>query len=351
MYIEPGSIYVASNGIFLNIDGEFYGVTSLEVDEKGVYIPTPIAVIVESMAIIQAVLQFVLIAWLKKNVKNKKTWVLLCLSLGAFFLTGFSSPETCLLRESARVELNPFFRLLFQRSEFGYTLFGQKPMSFYSYFIKLPSECVMFGSFTDPKIEKHYLTYGKYKDELSFVNYIILDQLCISNKFPTSGIVRDVFIINKRAFTAAVNEHLSLFKEKLGKGVCADGLLRDIESGKNILFDVLKEDELLWGILLGYGDHNAEIYARREAIKDGKTIALAPGYSSLEEELNAIDGLLEGFTHEYFIDLIPLPMFMCDANHIETQMLKNKYQQVQEHIRTVYNSPDFLDLVLHQLKS
>ncbi len=303
------------------------------------------------MAIIQAILQFVPIAWLKKNVKNKKTRVLPCLLLGAFFLTSFSFPETSLLRVNERVELNYFFKFLFQRSEFGYTLFGQKPMSFYSYFIKRPPECLMFANFTDPKIEKHYLTYDKYKDKFSFKNYIILDQLCISNKFPTSRMVRDVLIINKRAFAAAVDEHLSLFKEKLGQTVCVDSLLRAIESGKNVLFDVLNEDELLWGILLGYGDHNAEIYARREAIKDGKATAPVLGYSSLEKELDAIDDLLVGFTHEYFIDLISLPMFMCDANHIETQMLKNKYRQVQEHIHVVYDSPDFLDLVLRQLKS
>ncbi len=308
-------------------------------------------VIAESMAIIQAVLQFALIAWRKKNVKNKKIGVLLCLSLGAFFLTGSALPETCLLSASERIELNSFFRLLFQRSEFGYTLFGQKPMSFYSYFIQLPPECLMFGSFSDPRIEKHYLTYDKYKDRFSFENYIILDQLCISNKFPTSGAVRDILIINKRAFAATVNEHLSLFKEKLGQVVCAESLLKAIESGKNVLLDVLNEDELLWGILLGYGDHNAEIYARREALKNGKAIAPSPIYSSLEEELNAIDDLLMGFTHEYFIDLISLPMFMCDPNHIETRMLKKKYQQVQEHLRAVYNSPDFFDLVLRQLKS
>ncbi len=43
LYVEPGSVYVASNGIFLNIDGEFYGITSLEADENGVYIPMPVA--------------------------------------------------------------------------------------------------------------------------------------------------------------------------------------------------------------------------------------------------------------------------------------------------------------------
>lgn len=41
LYVEPGSIYVAPNGIFLIIEGELYGVTSIEVDESGVYVPVP----------------------------------------------------------------------------------------------------------------------------------------------------------------------------------------------------------------------------------------------------------------------------------------------------------------------
>jgi hypothetical protein len=304
-----------------------------------------------SMVTIQAILQFALTVWLKKSVKSKKTRMLFYLSLGASFFVSFSSPHSLLPLAREKIELQPFFKLLFQRSEFGYTLFGQKPMSFYSYFIKLPPESFIFTNISDPKIEKHYLIHDKYKDNFCCNNYIILDQLCISKKFPTSGIVRDILIINKQAFRETVNDYLPLFKERLSQATCADSLLKDIELGKNVLFDVLKEDELLWGILLGYGSHNSEIYARREAIKNGKAIVPFQGYSSLEEELDAIDDLLVGFTHEYFIDLIPLPMFMCDAKHIETQMLKKKYQQVQEHISKIYNSPDFLDIVLRQLKS
>lgn len=42
-YIEPESIYIAPNGIFLNMEGELYGITALNVDEEGIYIPTPTA--------------------------------------------------------------------------------------------------------------------------------------------------------------------------------------------------------------------------------------------------------------------------------------------------------------------
>lgn len=42
-YVEAGSVYVASNGIFINIDGELFGITSLNADENGVYISEPLA--------------------------------------------------------------------------------------------------------------------------------------------------------------------------------------------------------------------------------------------------------------------------------------------------------------------
>jgi hypothetical protein len=301
------------------------------------------------MVIIPAMLRCALTALLKKSVENNKIKVLLYLLIGAPLLCGFSFPQASFLRESERAELESFFRLLLKKSEFGYTLFGDKPLSFFSYCIKPPPGFLIFTSFTDPKIEKHYLTYQKYKDKLSTKSYIILDQICISNKFPTSESFRDILIINKQAFSKSVHTYLPLFKERLGENASADNLLLDIELGKNVLFDVLKEDELLWGILLGYGAHNAEIYARREAIKDGGSLFPTHNYSNLGEELDAIDDLLVGFTHEYFIDLIPLPMFLCDKNHVETQLLKSKYQKVQEHIHEVYNSPDFLNLVLQQL--
>jgi len=275
--------------------------------------------------------------------------MLIYLLVGAFFSFSFSSPSPS--SSSERIELESFFRLLFKKSEFGYTLFGQKPMSFYSYFIKLPPDSLIFANFSEPKLEKNFRTYSKYKDLLSSENYLIMDQTSISNKFSTSGMVRDIFVINRNAFRETVNKYLPLFEERLGEGICADDMLKDIEAGKNILFDVLKEDELLWGILLGYGAHNAEIYARREAIVEGRVLFATHGYSNLEEELEAIDHILAGFTHEYFIDQIPLPLFLCDTDHTETKSLKTEYQKVQKHITEVYNSSNFLDEVLERLHS
>lgn len=40
-YVEPGTVHVARDGIFLFIDGQVYPVHALAADENGVYIPTP----------------------------------------------------------------------------------------------------------------------------------------------------------------------------------------------------------------------------------------------------------------------------------------------------------------------
>ncbi len=37
-YVTPGTVYVAPEGIYLNLEGEFISVSSLGVDENGVYV-------------------------------------------------------------------------------------------------------------------------------------------------------------------------------------------------------------------------------------------------------------------------------------------------------------------------
>lgn len=239
--------------------------------------------------------------------------------------------------------------MLFTKSEFAYTLFGDKPMSFYSYFDKQPRECFIHAKFFEPRLERHYKTYEKYKHLFNTEHFLLIDQPCISDKFPTSGCVRDILIINKLAFIETIEKHQALFTQKLATSVTGKALLAEIEANRNILYEVLHEDELLWGILLGYGLHNAELYARREQINDKNTSEPSKGFACLEEELGCIDDILTGFNHAYHVDLISLPLFFCDKNDVETLHLKKKYSKVQEKIHDIYSSQYFLDLVYRQL--
>jgi hypothetical protein len=152
-------------------------------------------------------------------------------------------------------------------------------------------------------------------------------------------------------FIEIVDKHHDIFTQRLAQPVTGKALLAEIEANKNVLYEVLHEDELLWGILLGYGLHNAELYARREEINDNKAFTPSIGFSSIEEEIDTIDCTLTGFTHEHHVDLIPLPLFFCDKNDAETLLLREKYRQIREKIRAIYSSNDFSNLILMRLNS
>jgi hypothetical protein len=48
------------------------------------------------------------------------------------------------------------------------------------------------AKFLEPQLEHQYETYEKYKNYFNTKNFLLVDQPCISNKFPTAGYVRDI---------------------------------------------------------------------------------------------------------------------------------------------------------------
>jgi hypothetical protein len=323
---------------FLTLMGIYAGLLPLKQTNMESIFQLLVLVFAASMVIIQETHLFVPDVWLKR-IKNNLNMPLLLLA-GAF---------CCLKADSSQNEkhLEAFFKMLFEKSEFAYTLFGDKPMSFYSYCFKTPKDCLLRSSLFEPKLEFHYKFFEEYRRFFNKERFLILDQACISSKFSTSGYTRDIILINKVAFCETVNKHLALFQQRLGENVSAECLLVQIEE-KNVLFDVLKEDELLWGVLLGYGLHNAQLYAKRESIIEGKMERPTAGFATIKEELESIHNTLRAFSHEYFVDLIPLPKFLCDPHHEETCRLKKKYAELQMRICDIYQSADFLSQVLKQ---
>lgn len=288
------------------------------------------------MATIQVIRRFV------QNVKKKKgnKLILPLLLLAEAFLFSSYSSQREVLSHQERNELESFFRKLFTKSEFAYSLFGNKPMSFYTYFIKIPKTASFNTNFLEPKIEKYDDLFKRGYSFFNTNNFLLIDQPFISDKFPTKDCVRDILILNKEAFILTIDNHSNLFEKRLGRHVTGKELLLEIESGKNVLSEVLSDDEFLWGLLLGYGKKNAELYAEREEIID------ICNSKNLKKEKTH----LTGFSNEYYLHLIPLPMFLCDKDSIETKTIKHKYLKTQEKVFEVYTSSSFLDLILNQLQ-
>lgn len=134
-----------------------------------------------------------------------------------------------------------------------------------------------------------------------------------------------------------------MFERVLDQKINAKKFLNDIEIGKISFVDSIQNNEMLWGILLGYGRHNASLYNRRErqyfkamilsdvALRKSK-IKLKPcgdyNYSPL----------IMGSVH-----------FASDPEHPETRSLEKKYKVLRGKISSIYAKGDFLEITLSQL--
>lgn len=168
-----------------------------------------------------------------------------------------------------------------------------------------------------------------------------------------------VFFINKKAFLETVDQNIETFRDVLGQDTTAVTLLSRIENEKAFM-RFLKNSELLLGILLGYGQHNAQLFARRielrkyilaKALTETKPLP-SQGFSSIEEEEEFLDQKLQSFSRP--VNSIPwmiLPVqCAADLDHIETKMLQKKYARLRNEISRRYaENNKFLEWIFSQL--
>src|SRR5207248_214704 len=77
-----------------------------------------------------------------------------------------------------------------------------------------------------------------------------------------------IFLVNKNNFIKVVNEHIIEFRKILGENITAENLFLQIIDNRNSIWQILKEDHCLLGILFGYGYKNSQMFKRREEIVD-----------------------------------------------------------------------------------
>jgi hypothetical protein len=109
---------------------------------------------------------------------------------------------------SDRQDLEIFFRTLIYESQFGYTLFGDKPVSIEGYFAQEPSTHFGVWARTPQMSLLHLWTiWKKHEAHLGVRNYILLNE-----PNPKSPNFRTITLINKQAFIATVRQHLTDFQ-------------------------------------------------------------------------------------------------------------------------------------------
>lgn len=274
-----------------------------------------------------------------------------------FFITAIECrPIVWQLQEELSLEeqdeLKLFFHNLFAENELGYTLFGEKPMSFCfppTSIISISTKENVFKIYAKGSLPLFNALKAWNKVRKINKNFSLI--IHEKNGFPES-----VFLINKKCFFCVFNQNIDSFRNVYGSNITAESFLKDLED-KKIEPKELFQQHLLLGILLGYGRHNAELFERREVLLTGKkqipfSVFQKPlgQFSTVGQELDFLDECLKPiYPNNSLLLMVVLVNFVADHQWQETHILQQKYKSVHKALTALFFSEDWFYLLLEKL--
>ncbi|PWU14973.1 MAG: hypothetical protein C5B45_03530 [Chlamydiae bacterium] len=285
--------------------------------------------------------------------------LLLWLFLGGLAFCSF--PRKNPISEKESLFMEALLQSMIFEQDFGYTLFGDKPVSLAEYFLNPSFDTIFFGKRGSlfPIAEAWSILEKNVLCHLQG-NYLLLKQANHTKNFCPFQII----IINKSSFLQTVTEHLDLFCKLLEKKLDPKELLDEVIFNQRSLWDILKGNQALYGIVLGYGKKNSLAFKRRwelgQVFSFNHQNALSnplyyprpsKRFSSSEEEYRYFEE-----QHDFFdirtsplSPLIP-PCFMIMKDiDIETKLLEKKYKKTFKKLIEIYAKGDFWSITLEHL--
>ena len=274
--------------------------------------------------------------------------------------------------------LDSFFRFLFSDDAFTYTLHGEKPMSMAVY---LPHGWNFYKPASSLILEKGGEVWRKHAHKFPSDEFVL-------KFFKDNRGVSNILLISKTNMFNVIHKNLEIFNEVLGQEIDPKQLVSEICYGEGDFMEILKENSILLGILLGFGNVNSQYFERKmdviEAIIAKMTppfspiedlISLKPeskilieycqrnsfsnkqfskpsnGFSNLGDELNEILLHQEGvdlYGDDFWLEKHLSPAFMMDRDDSETKELQAEYLATKKKINQAYSKGDFLEVTLNQ---
>ena len=109
-------------------------------------------------------------------------------------------------------------------------------------------------------------TWERYKHLFPIENYLFLrEPNIINDPGETSEFKCDlIFFIDKKIFIKTVEKHRRLFETILDKKIEPRKFLEEVEDGKISFQKSIGNNNMLLGILLGYGKHNSSFSTQKD---------------------------------------------------------------------------------------
>lgn len=294
-----------------------------------------------------------------------------------------------MLHQEDRDTLEKLFRLLIINYGFGYTLFGDKPMTFNG------AQCSpIWVELAAPNpyiviLREGFEVWNRYKHLFPSENYIF-------NVRPTEldgTLYHEFYIVNIESIKRLSAKHSTLFPPSFSSFDESDNPSSNIEQKiLSILNPSISsiEQNTLMGILFGFGKNNSCLYTMENELalalanaslfpkKIGnewdrldetqkKNILLLAKKPPLRGKASVYDGLsvdqlitryqalhqewksLEDLYPSGPLTLVPLPGFIANRQFSETQELYDHYYETQKKLMKILQAPNFLELFLIRL--
>ncbi|PJD95507.1 MAG: hypothetical protein CK425_08295 [Parachlamydia sp.] len=213
------------------------------------------------------------------------------------------------------VEIENLFRYLMLEEQFGYTLLGDKPISTIGVFKKKVIQSILAPKEYDMLLYRWNI-WKKYASYFHSSNYSIIEN--------ESDHILEIYFINRNACKKIICENFTIFQNVLGREITPEVILKRIETSQQLVKEALNNSQLLYGILLGYGNSNAFGF---EFMHKHRNYIMKPPKPFHEESLS-------------LPVLIHLPYFMVFYNNAETAKLRETYRKERQEICAILNSSD-----------
>jgi hypothetical protein len=232
-----------------------------------------------------------------------------------------------------KYRLEEFFRRYCILEEWAYTLIGVKPVTV-SVDSKMQFSLYAFAP-RNLAAQSGWSIWGKYK------HYFQHSKFCIfTDRKPSDPKQNFLVLVDRSQFNQVVQENANNFQSILHLDPCNPAQLLELANYQSFVYEVLRDNNFLLGIILGYGRENARLF---QEYSQGKNIVLEPIW-----DLAAMDQILDHwnrksyFEHWNLSDLF-YPSFVSDKESEETRTLRDKYAKARETIVQYYEGKDFLE--------
>lgn len=215
------------------------------------------------------------------------------------------------LRKEDRKKLEYVFEYLFFFDQFGFTLYGSKPMCMARL---IPKNEFLEGWEIWKRIAPRFET-----EDFVLGEFLYNDHLFVL--FANMSLVEEIY-----------NQNKMIFQEEFNGRVTLESLKNSLRFRDRLFYELL-DNHLTAGILFGYGESNARLFNKRERLP--------------EDSRQPMTFFSEAHPIFYYLlnDVYP-PCFACDPASIETKQLRTRYKKERLKLRKLGRSTLFKRMLL-----